>query len=73
VGASATSCATTELTEALDLLAGSYCIILDRPADTAGADYWTTYLSSGGGQLPGLWRQFAALPEYTTNAVARFP
>lgn len=49
------------------IAAGSYCLILDRPADQAGFDYWWPRLASTD-QLPSLWRSLAASIEYFTLA-----
>lgn len=66
-------CSTTQLATYSDIRAGAYCLILDRPSDSAGATYWTSALSSGGSQLPALWQSLAASNEYLTKAQARFP
>lgn len=73
IGGSAgmTSCPTTELEDPMWLAAGSYCIVLDRVADSGGLSYWTTQLS-GTDQLPSLWSSLARSTEYFNNALARF-
>lgn len=46
-----------------DLQAGSYCVILKRPADSAGASYWAGQLDTDE-NLVLLWRRLAATAEY---------
>jgi hypothetical protein len=63
----ATSCATTVLVDEASLAAGSYCLILDRMADSGGTTYWVGQLT-GTNQLPSLWASLAGSTEYFNNA-----
>jgi len=63
------TCEATSLETAADVTIGSYCLILKRPADVTGRDYWVGQLSASG-QLPILWRALASSNEYY-NAVAQ--
>lgn len=45
--------------------AGSYCLILDRMADSGGASYWTAQLGASG-QLPAMWASIMGSNEYFT-------
>lgn len=58
-----TTCLSTALVHFSDVAAGSYCIVLDRMADSSGASYWAGQLASSG-QLPTLWVSLAASTEY---------
>lgn len=58
-----TQCLGTTLAFSDDLAAGSYCLVLDRMADTNGANGWITSFV-GGSQLPTLWVSFAGSTEY---------
>jgi hypothetical protein len=49
------------------LLAGSYCLVLDRSADLAGLGFWKTRLATNG-QLIELWAALAASSEYFAMA-----
>lgn len=62
--AGATSCLATSLEDLGSVLGGSYCLILDRPADPSGATYWTSYMTSSGNQLIALWISLASSSEY---------
>ena len=64
-----TACLSTTLQLADDLTAGSYCLVLDRMADSSGATYWIGRLS-GSDQLPALWSGLASSTEYFTHAQA---
>jgi hypothetical protein len=66
-----TSCTATTLETSGSLTAGSYCIVLDRLADSTGATYWAGQLA-GSGQLPTHWRALAATSEYLALAQTRF-
>ncbi len=57
------TCPSTTVTSPADIDAGSYCLVLKRPADASGASYWTGILT-GTGQLPALWRSLASSTEY---------
>jgi hypothetical protein len=65
---SQTTCTATELTDSDALLAGSYCLVLDRMADPSGAAYWTNYMTTSGNQITALWTQNAASNEYFNNS-----
>lgn len=62
-----TTCLGTDLTNFDDLALGSYCLLLDRLADSSGAAYWTAQLE-GNGQLPSLWINLASSSEYYSLA-----
>ncbi|HEV7720713.1 MAG TPA: DUF4214 domain-containing protein [Iamia sp.] len=64
-------CLATSLESQGSLAAGSYCIVLDRLADSGGLTYWSQQLT-GSGQLPTLWISLASSAEYYTNAQTRF-
>lgn len=66
-----TTCPTTELTDAESLAAGSYCIILDRMADSAGLAYWSNRLAQTD-QLPALWASMTGSTEYFNLAQIKF-
>lgn len=66
-----TTCTTTTLSDATALAAGSYCIVLDRMADSGGISYWSGQLAASD-QLPSLWASLAGSTEYYNNALARF-
>lgn len=65
--ATASSCVTTTFVDTSSAQAGSYCIILDRVADTSGRSYWIGQLT-GTAQLPVLWAALAGSVEYFNNA-----
>lgn len=60
-------CTATEVTEPEAFVSGSYCLILDRMADTAGANYWISQLTSTG-QVTTLWANLAGSSEYYNHA-----
>lgn len=64
----ATSCATTVLDDEASLASGSYCIVLDRMADSGGLSYWASHLTASSSQLPQLWASLAGSTEYFNNA-----
>lgn len=66
-----TSCPTIVLLDVSSLTAGSYCIVLDRVADSGGLSYWAGQLSASD-QLPSLWTSLAGSTEYYNNALTRF-
>lgn len=66
-GTSLTSCAAVDLDADGAVRSGSYCLLLDRPADTPGYDYWWPRLAAAD-QLPSLWRSLAASAEYFAQA-----
>jgi len=72
-GSVVSPCASTSLTTFADIRSGSYCILLKRPADASGSTFWTTRLSTGGYQLPSLWKAHAGSTEYYNKALVRFP
>ena len=65
--ASATACPSFDLAAMDDVLAGSYCLILDRMGDPSGSSYWTNQMA-GSGDLPDLWTALAAGGEYYANS-----
>lgn len=65
------SCPTTALEDASSLTAGSYCIVLDRVADSGGLSYWADRLSASD-QLPTLWASLAGSTEYYNKALTKF-
>lgn len=56
-------CTSTALEFSDDIASGSYCLVLDRMADSTGATYWISQLTASG-QLPTLWSNLAASNEY---------
>lgn len=60
---SASSCLTIDFDSLESIHAGSYCLILDRMADSGGLSYWTGQLT-GSAQLPTLWASLAGSTEY---------
>jgi hypothetical protein len=64
---SATSCAFTELTEENAVLAGTYCIVLDRLASGTDESFWVGQLTTTD-QLPDLWASIAGSTEYFNGA-----
>ncbi len=66
-GTTPTVCEATTLADASSLADGSYCLVLDRPADASGATYWIGQLQATS-QLPTLWSSLASSSEYFTLA-----
>lgn len=60
---SATACTVTAITEMADLYEGSYCILLDRVADSSGLAHWSGQLQ-GTGNLLQVWTALVASTEY---------
>lgn len=57
------ACLTIILGQVDDLSSESYCLILDRMADSSGATYWAGQLAATA-QLPSLWISLASSTEY---------
>jgi hypothetical protein len=72
-GLTASPCSATQLTGFADVVAGSYCLILKRPASAPDTSYWAPTLSASTGQIPTLWKQLAGSLEYYNSAAVRFP
>lgn len=58
-----TECEATSLADIDARQSGSYCLVLDRMADSGGKAYWMTQMQ-GTGQMPTLWANLAASAEY---------
>lgn len=66
-GANPASCAATDIGVPDSVQSGSYCLVLDRPADPSGYSFWWPRLT-GSDQLPDLWRELAISSEYFNGA-----
>lgn len=58
-----TTCSTITLSYSDDIASGSYCLILDRMADSAGASYWIAAFGPSDA-MPNLWTYFGSYTEY---------
>jgi len=62
-----TTCLGTSLSDPAGATAGSYCIVLDRMADSGGQAYWANILQNNG-ELPDLWADLMGSVEYFNKA-----